>query len=134
MHIESHLDVDVVAHESTDRVTCMLQVVAPSPPTLDQGPGQTLIIVLDRSGSMHGAPFDAAKESVHTLLRRMAPQDKFGLVVFDDEADIVIPVRRIADHDLPVVHQLVEQTDVGGTTNLHAGYSLALREARRNVG
>ena len=134
MHIESHLDVDVVAHESTDRVTCMLQVVAPSPPTLDQGPGQTLIIVLDRSGSMHGAPFDAAKESVHTLLRRMAPQDKFGLVVFDDEADIVIPVRRIADHDLPVVHQLVEQTDVGGTTNLHAGYSLALREARRNLG
>lgn len=134
MHIESHLDVDVVAHESTDRVTCMLQVVAPTPPTLDQRPGQTLIIVLDRSGSMHGAPFDAAKESVHTLLRRMAPQDKFGLIVFDDQADILIPVRRIADHDLPVVHQLVEQTDVGGTTNLHAGYTLALREARRNLG
>lgn len=133
MHIESHLDVDVVAHEATDRVTCMLQLVAPTPPTAAGRPGQTLIIVLDRSGSMSG-PLAAAKQSIHTLLRRMAPQDKFGLVVFDDQADILIPVRRIADHDLPLVHQLVEHTDVGGSTNLHAGYTLAFREARRTLG
>jgi len=131
MHIESHLDVDVIAHEATDRMTCMLQLVAPTPPTAAARPGQTLIIVLDRSGSMTGPPLEAAKQSIHALLRRLAPQDRFGLVVFDDQAQVLIPVRSMPEHDLPVVHQLVEQTYAGASTNLHAGYSLALREARR---
>ena len=131
MHIESHLDVDVVAHEATDRVTCMLQLVAPTPRRRPSALGQTLIVVLDRSGSMSGQPLAAAKESLRSLLRRLAPQDRFGVVVFDDEARVLVPVRAMADHDIPLVNHLIEYTYPGGGTNLYAGYALALREAKR---
>ncbi len=131
MHIDSHLDVNVVAHESADHVTCMLQFVAPEQSASTERSGQTLLVVLDRSGSMHGELLEAAKSSLQSLVRRLAPQDRFGLIAFDDQAQIVVPLRAMQDHDRTVVHELIGTITSGGSTNLHAGYSLALREARR---
>lgn len=129
MHIESHLDVDVIAHEAEDSVTCMLSLRAPLA-TLDRL-GQTVIVVLDRSGSMHGEPLEAAKASLQTMIRRLAPHDRFGLVVFDDQAQVVIPVKQMGDHGTAHLSALVDAVTAGGMTDLHAGYSLALREAKR---
>lgn len=131
MHIESHLDVDVVAHESIDRVTCMLQLAAPNQPASTERPGRTLIVVLDKSGSMHGQPLEAAVSTLQKLAFRLAPQDRFGLITFDDQARLLVPVRLMRDHDLQEVGALIGDISSGGGTNLHAGYALALREARR---
>ena len=96
MQVKALLDVDMVALEATDKVTLMLDLTAPQNPTHASRPGQAVQVVLDRSGSMDGAPLDAAKGSLLKLIDRLAPQDSFGLVAFDDNALVIAPMRTMA--------------------------------------
>ena len=134
MKLNAQLDVDVVALQQDDEVTCLLTMEAPIPATLSERPGETLVVVVDRSGSMQGEPLESVRRSLHALVGRMKPQDTFGVVVFDDSADIAVPARRIADHDLAIVRDLIEAIEAGGCTDLAAGYLLGLAEARRCCG
>lgn len=133
MHVTAHLDVDLIALESADSVTCMLTLQAPVLDSDRSRAGQTLLVVLDRSGSMSGAPLETAKEALRHLVRRLAPQDRFGLVVFDDQAQLIVPVRAASDHDLALVDALIASIHAGGSTDLWAGYNLALREVARSL-
>ena len=51
------------------------------------------------------SPLDAAKESALKLLSQLDKRDWFSLVTFDDTARVVVPMRRIGDHDLVAVKQ-----------------------------
>ena len=133
MHIESHLDVDVIAHESQDSVTCMLQLKAPTAASADNRLGQTLVVVLDRSGSMSGDPLDSAKAALQSLIHRLAPKDRFGVVVFDDAAQVIVPIRQMRDHNLPELSARLDAVTTGGCTNLYSrttidGVTVAARE------
>jgi len=132
MKITSQLDMDVVALEAEDTVTCLLSFEAPMPETAASRPAETLIVVLDRSGSMAGPELEAAKVALHALVDVLKPQDIFGLVTFDSQAMIAVPTRAMGDHDLATVHALIEGIEAGNTTDLSAGYLLGLREAKRH--
>ena len=132
MKINAQLDMDVVALEADDTVTCMLTFEAPMPDLKESRPAETLVAVLDRSGSMAGEPLASAKVALHNLVDVMKPHDKFGLVVFDKHARVQVPVRAFVDHDRETVHSLIEAIEAGSTTDLAAGYVLGLREARRH--
>lgn len=134
MELNAKLDVDLLALQRDDEVTCLLTFDAPIPTSMADRPGETLIMVVDRSGSMHGQPIEAVRSSLHSLLGRMKPQDTFGVVCFDHEATIAVPARPIRDHDLPTVHARVEAIHPGGSTDLCGGLLLGLAEARRTVG
>ncbi len=58
MEFTAQLDVDVVALEAEDEVTCLVSLTAPVPEEIADRPGETLIAVVDRSGSMSGGPLD----------------------------------------------------------------------------
>ena len=121
----------MVALESDDRVTLMLDLTAPINEASKDRPGQAVQIVLDRSGSMDGGPLESAKESILKLIDRLAPQDSFGLVAFDDTALVIAPIRTMADHDMPALRRAVRQIHTGGSTDISAGYLLGLRELNR---
>ena len=74
MDVKAVLDVDMVALESSDKLTLMLDLTAPANPLAANRPGQAVQIVLDRSGSMDGAPLEAAKGSLLKLIERLAPR------------------------------------------------------------
>ena len=131
MQVKALLDVEMVALEATDKVTLMLDLTAPQNPTHASRPGQAVQVVLDRSGSMDGAPLDAAKGSLLKLIDRLAPQDSFGLVAFDDSALVIAPMRTMADHHLPSLRKVIRDMQTGGSTDISAGYLMGLRELTR---
>ena len=131
MNSAAHLDVDLIALEAAEHITLMLDLTAPQNPTLANRPGQAVQVVLDRSGSMSGAPLEAAKGSLLKLVDRLAPQDSFGLVAFDDTALVIAPTRTMAEHDMPSLRKVIREMQPGGSTDISAGYLLGLRELKR---
>ena len=127
MKLNATLDVDVIALQQDDEVTCLLTFEAPVPADQADRPGETLVVVVDRSGSMNGEPLEAVRSSLHALVGRVKPQDTFGVVVFDDQAAVAVPARPVRDHDLPTVHALIDGIQPGGMTDLSGGYLLGLQ-------
>jgi Ca-activated chloride channel family protein len=133
MKFSANFDFDVIALQQDETLTCLIQLEAPMAKEDHDRPAECLIPVLDRSGSMRGEPINACKQALHTLVDRMKPQDTFGLIAFDDQANIAVPARSMKDHDLATVHQLIESIEPGGTTDLSAGYLLGIDAAKRNL-
>lgn len=133
MHVSTHLSIDMVALDQSDEVTILLELTAPENPVSMQRPGRTLMLLLDRSGSMSGEPLTGAKDAIGRLIRRLAPQDCFGLITFDDQAEVVIPPMLMKYHNLEALQHKVAAIQSGGMTDLSAGYLLALREVKRSL-
>ncbi|GAA1915443.1 VWA domain-containing protein [Nocardioides marmoribigeumensis] len=88
--------------------------------------------MLDRSGSMAGGPLEGAKKALVALVRRLEPTDNFGLVAFDDHAQVVVPAGPLTDKDAVIAR--IQSVLPGGMTDLSAGYLRGLRELRRVAG
>ncbi len=132
MHVNAYLDVDLVAVQQTDVLTLMLELEAPARDGAAERPAATVVVVLDRSGSMADGRLDAAKVAVGALVDRLDPQDRLGLVVFDDEVDVVLPAGPVADK-AALKHQIAG-VQPGGMTNLSGGLMRGIQEARRVAG
>lgn len=130
MKFTALLDVNVVAHETDDELTVMLEMQAPEVhATGDERPANTLQVVLDRSGSMAGGPLRGAVEALIGVVTKLDNRDSFGVVVFDDEAQVVVPCGPLTDK--AVVAHALQSITTGGTTDLGAGYLRGLQEVRR---
>src|SRR6185369_11760504 len=92
-------------------------------------PPAALVVVIDRSGSMAGARLEGAKTALHALVDRLDPTDQFGVVVFDDTAQVAIPAGPL--HDKASAHRAIDAIHPGGCTDLSAGYLRGLQEVRR---
>src|SRR4051794_41893723 len=94
MHITAHLDVDMVAVETDDEVSVLLELAAPAASTSDeaQRPPATLQVVLDRSGSMaEDDRLEGAKRALLALVDRLQPTHKLGPLAFDEQAVVGVP-------------------------------------------
>ena len=128
MKFTAALDVDVVAHESADEVTVLLEIVAPEGKVTDRAPA-ALQVVLDRSGSMSGPPLAGAQRALAGVIGQLDPRDVFGVVTFDDDALVVLPAAPLADKARAV--DAVGSIVPGGCTDLSSGYLRGLQELRR---
>ena len=133
MKFSAQLDVSVVAHEADDEVALLLDLVAPSAPDAgEERIGTSLQIVLDRSGSMAGDPLDGALKALAGLVARLDARDNFGVVVFDDESQVVVPAGPLTDK-ADVLARLA-RIEAGGMTDLSGGYIRGLQEVKRVAG
>ena len=124
------LDTDMAAHQQDENLTLLVEIKAPLAAQQSSRPAQGVVLAIDNSGSMEGSPLDAAKSSALKLLSQLDKKDWFGLITFDDTARVVVPMRRMGDHDLPSVKQAIRNIEDGGSTDISAGYTMALRQAR----
>lgn len=132
MHLSTRLDCDLVAVESADELTLLVEVTAPAPATTTVRQPATLQVVLDRSGSMAGDRLEGAKAALIALVDRLDPADNLGVVAFDDQVQIVVPAGLLTNK--AAVKQAIAEVDAGGSTDLSAGYLRGLQEARRVSG
>jgi len=130
MKINAQMGVDLIAIEGGEELSALIELTAPESPlnATDHMPS-TLIVVLDRSGSMGGGRLEGAKRALLSLVDRLSPTDRFGLVTFDDQVRVEVPGATLTDK--PAVRARIEHIQPGGCTNLSAGYLRGLQEARR---
>lgn len=129
MNLDAHLEVDVVAHQGDDELSALVELTAPDAAADAERAPSTLVVVLDRSGSMSGARIAAARKALLSLVDRLDPRDRFGLVAFDDQVDVIVPPGPL--NGKPAVKQAISRVHERGSTDLSGGYLRGLQEARR---
>ena len=68
----------------------LVEVEAPAAVRRETGrPAVNLAFVIDRSGSMEGAKLDTAKLALEDAIGRLAPEDRFAVVAYDEQVDLV---------------------------------------------
>ncbi len=88
-----------------------------------------LCLVIDRSSSMRGDRLNQVKDAASRIIDQLGQDDYFGLVVFNDRADVVVPAQRVTSKaDLKVAAGRVE---AAGGTEMANGMGLALQEVQR---
>ena len=96
-----------------------------------QLPPVNLSLVIDKSGSMADADkLSRVKEALLTLVSQLRETDVLSIVVFDSDAQVLMPARRVGDKE--PVKELIRALQPGSSTNIHAGLMLGYEEALKN--
>jgi Ca-activated chloride channel homolog len=90
-----------------------------------------LALVIDKSGSMADSDkMSRVKSALLALVSRLRGDDLLSIVVFDSDAQVLLPTRRVADRG--TIKHFIQSIAPGGSTNIHAGLMLGYQEARKN--
>ena len=81
-----------------------------------------LAVVLDKSGSMTGAKLEKTKQAAMQLVDRLTPNDVFSLVIFSDQARVLVTAQHVEDKD--ALKDKIESIQADGSTALYAGVKL----------
>lgn len=118
-HIKTAQDGLLVGHSGP--VFIQLHFLAPSAGERERTP-VAFVAVLDRSGSMEGAPLEAARLAALTALRGSRQGDWFGVASFDERAEVVVPCGPTGSRE--VAEARIQGVRSGGCTDLAGGWSL----------
>lgn len=89
---------------------------------------KTIIIVVDKSGSMSGPKIDQAREALKFVVRQLRPNDTFNIVAYDSAVESFRPELQKADE--ATVKSALGYSDglfAGGGTNIDGALQTALK-------
>ncbi len=106
----------------------LAEVVAPASRRERGRPPVNLAFVIDRSGSMSGPKIRLARQAVEEAIGRLQPDDRFAVVVYDEQVDVVVPATR-ATADPAATRSLASpgSTPAAAPTSAAAGCAAASR-------
>ena len=116
------LDRTLVAVEVDQTVHMMLELAAPPAPVATRRPVD-VVAVIDRSGSMSGEPLAAVLAATSLLARLLGSDDRLGVVTFDDQVEMVLPLDH---HSADIADRVLCHVHSGGSTNLSGGWLKAM--------
>ncbi len=90
-----------------------------------QRPTTDLMVLLDISGSMSGDSIQKAKIALKEVVDKMNSDDKFGIIIFDDQYEIFYQLQKIDDKNS--LKSKIDKIETRGGTNIES----ALREGYR---
>src|SRR5205085_10108965 len=92
-------------------------------------PQANLAFVLDRSGSMAGQDkFDLARRGVLEGVRRLDRDDRFCVVVYDSEIDVVVESTPATREAIELAERSLPQVSPRGSTDLGGGWLRAAEQ------
>ena len=131
MKIEKNLDYEKIPTNEGRDLHLVLNLTAPKQEASERKP-IAFTVVLDRSGSMQGLPLHHAKLACERVIQNLRSEDLFSLVIFDDEANVVIPHGVIGNRN-QLIHS-VRGIQTRGCTNLTGGWMRGRDELKHTPG
>jgi Ca-activated chloride channel homolog len=93
------------------------------------------VIVLDRSGSMQGAPIAQARKAIEACLAVLDQNDSFGLVAFNNSVECLHPALQGASaENRDAARDFLQRVTAQGGTALAAGFQEAARILEGDAG
>lgn len=89
-----------------------------------------LICVIDISGSMEGEKLALVRKTLLSLLTMMGDQDRLCLIQFDNNAEVLVPLKRVGSHNVELMKRMVNSLEARGGTNIANGVDLAFQVIR----
>ncbi len=96
---------------------------------LEQRLPLNICLVLDRSSSMRGERLFQVKEAARHLVGRLDRGSAFGLVAFNDRAEVIVPSQTV--HDVDAIRHAIANLDARGGTEMAQGLALGLQQIER---
>jgi Ca-activated chloride channel homolog len=85
-----------------------------------------LCLVIDRSGSMEGAPLEYVKQACQYVVDLLGPNDVLSIVTFEETVEVLMPPQRVTDKQ--PIKEGIQRLMPGNTTNLYDGMLLGLQQ------
>ena len=98
------------------------EITGPPASTARRRPPASIAFVIDRSGSMSGEKVRLVKEAVRQGIDRLASDDRFAVVVYDDVIDVVAASALATPDARRRALEALSTIDARGTTNLGEGW------------
>ena len=111
----------------------LARIAAPRATAERQRKPVNLAIVLDRSGSMSGEKLRVAKTAVEEAIARLQPDDRFSVVVYDDQIDIVIESTTASQESRRAAVDRLRDIEARGSTNLGEGWLRGCEQIARHL-
>ncbi|MRR30464.1 VWA domain-containing protein, partial [bacterium] len=92
-------------------------------------PGASICLVIDRSTSMKGERMEMVKANVLQMIKHLKPQDLISIVVFSDQAEVVIPPTRASE--LVKIEAKINLLSTSGATEMFHGLEAGVAMLRR---
>jgi len=85
-----------------------------------------LCLVIDRSGSMEGAPLEYVKQACAHVVDMLGPNDILSIVTFEETVDVLMPPQRVTNKQ--PIKDGIQRLMPGNTTNLYDGLALGMQQ------
>jgi len=126
LHLNLVPDRDVLVKGRPQEVVVKIDLNAIADRQRHQRTPLNLAVVLDKSGSMTGAKLEKAKQAAMQLVDHLTSQDVFSLVIYSDEARVLVPAQKVEDKE--ALRERIAGIEAGGSTALYSGVKTGARQ------
>ena len=130
MKPEIRLSTRFATTQNSHQVGMLVTVAGDAPVTR---PPINVALVLDRSGSMGGAPIAAAQDAACRFASFLTPQDRLTVVAFDDQVRTIFGPGEGGGSAAEAARLAIRQLRPGGCTNLSGGWLKGMQQVQRSL-
>jgi Ca-activated chloride channel family protein len=131
LHVESDRTLIRSAASSTRYVR--VSFTAPEAPRRKDRLPVNVALVLDRSGSMSGGKLDLARQAAERALALLGAGDRFAVVVYDDQVDVVTRSSKASAAALDRAAERLRGIEPRGATDLCSGWLTGCEQVGREI-
>lgn len=113
----------VTAHKDERKSLLLVSITATDASDSQQRSAVKTALVIDRSGSMGGQKLQITCTAAAHFVRSLSPEDRVGVVVYDDTVDMVCGMEAPSD----ALAFRIEKIKPGGSTDLYGGWLMGAK-------